>query len=99
MKAIDPIQDTEQGNEIKSEESLDRIADRTAKKTFFRKRQGCPICLDKQRISYKDPTLLSKFTSIGGRILPMRVTGVCAKHQKQIKKAVKICRILAILPF
>lgn len=80
-------------------DSLDRIADRTAKKTFFKKRQGCQLCLDKMLVDYKNPGLISKFTSESGRILSLRITGICAKHQRALKKAVKRSRMLAILPF
>ena len=80
-------------------ESLDRVADRTAKKTFFKKRQGCQLCLDKILVDYKNPALISKFTSESGRILSLRITGICSKHQKNLKSAVKRSRILAILPF
>jgi small subunit ribosomal protein S18 len=80
-------------------DSLDRIADRTAKKTFFKKRQGCQLCLDKMLVDYKNPSLISKFTSESGRILSLRITGICTKHQRALKKAVKRARMLAILPF
>lgn len=80
-------------------EELDRVADRSAKKTFFRKKKGCHLCLEKKEISYKDPDTLNKFTSMGGRILSMKITGICTKHQRQVKKAIKFSRNIAILPF
>lgn len=85
--------------EQESVNTLGRIADRSAKKTFFRKRQGCPLCLDNKIVDYKDPKLLGQFISPSGRILPTRVTGICVKHQRHIKKAVKICRMIGVLPF
>lgn len=77
-----------------------RMADRTAKKVFFRRRKGCPLSVDgAPEISYKNPDLLVKFVSEGGRILPSRITNVCAKKQRQLKNAIKVARILALLPF
>ncbi len=69
-------------------------------KSFFKKPQGCPVCLDKKtKIDFKDLDFLNKFVSEGGRILPSRVTNVCIKHQKNLTKAIKRARILALKPF
>lgn len=57
----------------------------------------CP--LDGVEVDYKNPELLRKFISKGGRILPRRLTGICAKNQRKLSEAVKIARILALLPF
>jgi len=82
------------------ERPMARMADRTNKRVFFRKRQGCPLSVaDAPVIDYKDPALLAKFISEGGRILPRRVTNVCAKKQGPLKEAIKRARILALLPF
>lgn len=79
---------------------VSRMADRTSKKVFFRRRKGCPLSVDgAPEISYKNPDLLVKFVSEGGRILPSRITNVCAKKQRQLKNAIKVARILALLPF
>ena len=80
--------------------SLQRMADRSAKKVFFRRRKGCPLSVQGAPvITYKNPDLLSKFISEGGRILPARITNVCAKKQRQLKRAIKVARILSLLPF
>jgi small subunit ribosomal protein S18 len=80
--------------------SLPRMADRNSKKVFFRRRKGCPLSIPgAPDVDYKNPTLLEKFTSEGGRILPSRITNVCAKKQRQLKRAIKRARILALLPF
>lgn len=69
-------------------------------KMFFRKRRGCPLCsTSSPKIDYKNPNLLRKFISEGGRMLPSRITNVCSKHQRQLKKAIRFSRILALLPF
>jgi len=82
------------------EETTQRVADRANKKVFFRKRSGCPLHEDKELdITYKNPEFLSKFISEGGRILGARITGVCPKHQKEISKAIKIARMIALMPF
>jgi len=75
-------------------------SDRNSTKMFFRKSKGCPACsTSAPPIDYKDPNLLEKFISEGGRMLPSRITNVCAKHQRALKKAIKHSRILALLPF
>jgi small subunit ribosomal protein S18 len=77
-----------------------RVADRTNKKVFFRKRKGCPLHTGKViEITYKNPDFLGKFTSEGGRILPARITGLCNKHQKKVTQAIKLSRMLALMPF
>lgn len=81
-------------------QNVSRMAERTAKKVFFRRRKGCPLSVEgAPEISYKNPDLLVKFVSEGGRILPSRITNVCAKKQRQLKNAIKVARILALLPF
>ena len=75
-------------------------ADKNSSKMFFRKRKGCPLCSDgSPEIDYKDPELLGKFISEGGRMLPSRITNVSAKHQRALKKAIKHSRTIALLPF
>ncbi len=87
-------------NESSESKSMTRMADRTNKRVFFRKRKGCPLSVaEAPVIDYKNPDLLIKFVSEGGRMLPSRITNVCAKKQRKLKKAIKIARILALLPF
>ena len=90
----------QQENTQQDTTQLVRVADRTNKKVFFKKRQGCPLFGYKlAEINYKNPDLLSKFISEGGRILPSRITGVCIAKQRRLKRAIKIARILSLLPF
>lgn len=81
-------------------QSSTRTTDRSNKKLFFRKRKGCPLSgPDAPEVDYKNPELLKRFISEGGRILPSRVTNVCAKKQREIRKAIKIARVLGLLPY
>lgn len=75
-------------------------SNRNTSKLFFRKSKGSTLSgKEAPKIDYKDPTLLSKFISEGGRMLPSRITNVSAKNQRVLKKAIKHARILALLPF
>ncbi len=80
--------------------SFENSNDRTNRKPFFKKSKGCPFSGNGASvIDYKDPDLLGKFISEGGRMLPSRITNVSAKHQRALKKAIKHSRTLALLPF
>ena len=60
----------------------------------------CMFCADKNlTIDYKDADKLKKFVSEKGKILPRRVTGLCAKHQREVTVAIKRARQIALLPF
>jgi len=64
------------------------------------KRKVCKFCFDKKiKIDYKDAGLLEQFITDRGKILPRRVTGTCAKHQRGVAEAIKRARIIALLPF
>ena len=64
------------------------------------KKKVCAFCADKNLvIDYKDSDKLKKYVSEKGKILPRRVTGLCAKHQREITLAVKRARHIALLPY
>lgn len=66
----------------------------------MRRRKVCQFCADKSIvIDYKDVDRLQNFVTERGKILPRRITGTCAKHQRQITTAVKRARIVALLPY
>ncbi len=66
----------------------------------FRKKKVCQFCADKNKeIDYKDVETLKKFVTERGKILPKRVTGTCAVHQREVTKAIKRSRIVALLPY
>lgn len=64
------------------------------------RRRGCTFCSDDAPpIEYKDPQSLKYFVSERGKIVPRRISGACAKHQRAIQLAVKLSRNIALLPF
>ena len=64
------------------------------------RRKVCSFCVDKvQAIDYKDAAKLRKFITERGKILPRRISGTCAKHQRQLTIAIKRARNVALLPF
>ena len=64
------------------------------------KRKVCSFCADKiEHIDYKDVAKLRRFITERGKILPRRVTGTCAKHQRKLTIAIKRARIMGLLPF
>lgn len=64
------------------------------------RRKVCAFCADKvEMIDYKDTARLRKFVSERGKILPKRMTGTCAKHQRELTIAIKRARHVALLPF
>jgi len=65
----------------------------------FPKKKDCKICRDKLEIDYKDVVFLKGFISERGKILPRRITGACAKHQRKLAQEIKKARIIALLPF
>ena len=67
---------------------------------FFHRRKFCKFCTDSAlKIEYKQPMLLKDFITERGKIMPRRITGSCAKHQREITLAIKRARTIALLPF
>ncbi len=65
-----------------------------------RKKKVCAFCAEKvEFIDYKDAAKLRKFVSERSKILPRRITGTCAKHQRELTTAIKRARQIAILPY
>ena len=64
------------------------------------RRKVCSFCVDKiEHIDYKDVARLRRFTTERGKILPRRISGNCAKHQRQVTLAIKRARNIALMPF
>ncbi len=69
-------------------------------KTFFRRRKSCPFSGEKApKIDYKDPKLLGRYISEKGKIVPARISAVSAKKQRELSRAIKRARYLALLPY
>lgn len=66
----------------------------------MRRRKVCQFCADKtETIDYKDVEKLKKYVTERGKILPKRITGTCAVHQREVTRAIKRARIVALLPY
>ena len=70
------------------------------KRYFFRRRKVCKFCADKiDYVDYKDVKLLASFAPERGTVLPRRMFGTCAEHQRKVSLAIKRARAIALLPF
>ena len=70
------------------------------KKFFYRRKRVCKFCVEKlEYIDYKDLKTLQQFIPERGKILPRRISGTCALHQRKLQNAIKRARIAALLPF
>jgi small subunit ribosomal protein S18 len=70
------------------------------KRRMFTRRKACRFCTDKDfKADYKNPKLLSAFISERAKIVPRRISGTCALHQRDLTTAIKQARLMALLPF
>ena len=70
------------------------------KKRFFHRRKVCRFCADSTLvINYKDVNMLRYFISERAKIIPRRISGTCAKHQREVARAIKRSRSIALLPY
>ena len=66
----------------------------------MRRKKVCQFCADKTEvIDFKDTEKLKKYITERGKILPKRITGTCAVHQREVTTAIKRARIVALLPY
>ena len=71
-----------------------------AKKRIFSRRKVCRFCADSSlAIDYKETKTLKNFMTERGKIIPRRIYGTCAKHQRQLTEAIKRARQIALLPY
>ena len=71
-----------------------------ARRPFYRRRKVCPFSgADAPKIDYKDVKLLQRYVSERGKIVPSRITAVSAKKQRELARAIKRARFLALLPY
>ena len=78
------------------------MEDKPVRKNYKKssRKKVCVFCQEKvESIDYKDVARLKKFITEGGKIVPRRMSGTCAKHQRELSKAIKRARIAALLPF
>ena len=74
--------------------------EKVRRQSSIRRKKVCPFCADKLlKIDYKDADLLGKYISERGKIMPKRMSGVCAIHQRELATAIKRARIVALLPY
>jgi small subunit ribosomal protein S18 len=77
-----------------------QIARAAVRRPFMRRRKSCPFSgPSAPAIDYKDTKLLSRFVSERGKIVPSRITAVSAKKQREMARAIKRARFLALLPY
>lgn len=70
------------------------------RKRVYHRRKVCRFCADKSMIiEYKDPKTLGHFITERGKIIPRRISGTCAKHQRSLTVAIKRARTIALLPY
>jgi small subunit ribosomal protein S18 len=70
------------------------------RRPMFRRRKVCKFCADKiDDINYKDVKLLLPFVPERAKILPRRISGTCAKHQRTLRTAIMRARVLALIPY
>ena len=70
------------------------------RRSLFRRRKVCKFCADKiDDINYKDVKLLGPFVPERGKILPRRISGTCAMHQRKLQTAIKRARQIALIPY
>ena len=91
----------EENGEAKETRSPKEREARPAKKNYKRQayKKVCVFCQEKSTIDFKDVAKLKRFIAEGGKILPRRMTGTCAKHQREVAIAIKRARIAALIPF
>ena len=73
---------------------------RRRRRGFHRRRKICRFCTDSKLVlDYKEPRVLMNFITERGKIIPRRISGNCAKHQRKLTAAIKKSRNIALLPF
>ena len=73
---------------------------RSSKKRIYHRRKVCRFCADTSlMIDYKNPKTLRYFITERGKIIPRRISGTCAKHQRSLTHAIKRARSIALLPY
>ena len=93
-------EEAQQAAEQAETRSAADAAQRPARPFNRRRKKVCAFCVDKiDDIDYKDTVRLKKFVSERAKILPRRISGACAKHQRQLTIAIKRARHIALMPY
>ena len=80
--------------------SIPNITQIPTKRPFLRRKKTCPFSGDKSpKIDYKDIKLLKKYLSERGKMIPSRITAVSAKKQRELARAIKRSRYMALIPY
>lgn len=83
-----------------AKERDDKDSDKGDRKSSMGRRRGCKFCSDETiKIDYKDASLLKYFITDRGKLVPRRLSGNCAKHQRAIAVSVNRARMIALMPF
>lgn len=77
----------------------DRGGYRSSKSRSYFRKKVCRFCTQNYQIDYKNPDSMMRFLTDRGKILPRRITGTCAKHQRMLATEIKRARALALIPF
>lgn len=78
----------------------DRNRDEGPPRRGFGRRKVCRFCVDKtSRVDYKDLNTIKYFVTERGKMIPRRINGNCARHQRQMAKAIKRARMIALVPY
>jgi small subunit ribosomal protein S18 len=92
--------DEERSSRGRGKGDKDKDKKKDARKRGFARRKVCRFCADKNvGIDYKDPQTLKYFITDRGKIIPRRISGNCAKHQRKVGTAIKRSRMIALMPF
>jgi len=76
------------------------VMPRRKRKQFYVRRKVCRFCVDSGlAIDYKDVNTLRQFITERGKIIPRRISGNCARHQRQVTRAIKQARLLSLVPY
>lgn len=82
------------------EETTAAVAPRASYAKRIQKKKVCQFCVDKvAEVDYKDVNRLRRFVTEKGKIIPRRMSGVCARHQRALSVAIKKARVMALLPY
>jgi small subunit ribosomal protein S18 len=99
--AMEQVEERPRGGRFGGKEGKDgKDAKGGARKRGFARRKVCRFCADRNvPIDYKDPQTLKYFITDRGKIIPRRISGNCARHQRKVATAVKRARMIALMPF